>query len=253
VWGGVGILLLIAFVLIEATSRSPLVPLSVFSIRSVASANLAMFLVASGSTAMLYFITLYLQLIVKYSPFQAGLGFLPFTLAVGLGAGASSQLVKRVDARIVASLGLVLGAGGLLWLTQTSVTSTYWATLLGPMVVMSVGVALAFVPLTLIATSHAGAGDAGLASGLLQTAQRVGGSLGLAVLVTRSTSQTSAYLRDHPLNESGALVSGFHAGYLGGAAFLAAAALVVVLFIRRADVADLGGLSTEAMVGVSDN
>lgn len=118
---------------------------------------------------------------------------------------------------------------------------------------MSVGVALAFVPLTLIATSHAGPGDAGLASGLLQTSQRVGGSLGLAVLVTLSTSQTTAYLRGHPLNESGALVSGFHAGYLGGAAFLAAAAIVVALFIRRADVAELRGLSTEAMMGVSDN
>jgi hypothetical protein len=227
--------------------------LSFFRVRPVSSANLAMVLIAAGTSAIFFFLTLYMQQVLRYSPFQTGLAFLPFPIAIGAGAGIASTVVKRIDARIVGCSGLVMAAFGLLWLTQTSQQSGYAASLLGPMVVTSVGVALAWVPLTLIATGHVGAGDLGLASGLLQTSQRVGGTLGLALLVTLSSSQTTAYLRDHPLNESGALVSGFHAGYLGGAAFLGAAALVVALFIRRSDVTDLGSLSTEAMVGVDED
>jgi EmrB/QacA subfamily drug resistance transporter len=249
-WGGVGIILVAAFLVIENRAQSPLVPLSIFRVRPVSSANLAMLLIAGGTSVIFFFLTLYMQQVLRYSPFQTGLAFLPFPVAIGAGAGIASTLVKRVDARALACSGLLVGALGLLWLTQTSLQTGYATSLFGPMVVTSVGVALAWIPLTLIATGHVGAGDIGLASGLLQTSQRVGGTLGLALLVTLSTSQTTAYLRDHPLNASGALVSGFHAGYLGGAAFLAAAAIVVALFIRRSDVADLGGLSAEAMVGV---
>jgi predicted MFS family arabinose efflux permease len=252
VWGGTGILLLAVFVVIESRSRFPLVPLSIFRVRPVSSANLAMFLIAGGTSVIFFFLTLYMQQVLRYSPFQTGLAFLPFPIAIGAGAGIASTVVKRVDARVVACSGLLVAALGLLWLTQTSPQTGYLASLVGPMIVTSVGVALAWVPLTLIATGHVGAGDLGLASGLLQTSQRVGGTLGLALLVTLSTSWTAAYLGDHPLDGSGALMSGFHAGYLGGAAFLAAAAIVVALFIRRADVADLGGLSTEAMVGVDE-
>jgi hypothetical protein len=248
--GIVGILLLAAFLVIENRVPSPLVPLSILRVRPVSGANLAMVLIAGGTTVNFFFLTLYMQHALRDSPFQTGLAFLPIPIAIGAGAGIASTVVKRIDARVVASSGLLLAAFGPLWLTQTSQQTGYAASLLGPMLFTSVGVALAWVPLTLIATGHVGAGDIGLTSGLLQTSQRVGGTLGLALLVTLSTSQTSAYLRDHPLNEPGALVSGFHAGYLGGAAFLGAAALVVALFIRRSDVADLGGLSTEAMVGV---
>jgi EmrB/QacA subfamily drug resistance transporter len=253
VWGGIGTLLLAVFVVIESRSRHPLVPLSIFRVRPVSSANLAMFLIAGGTSVMFYYLTLYMQQALRYEPFRAGLAFLPVPIAIAAGAGLASMVIKRTDARVVACFGLVLAAFGLLWLTQTSLQSGYAGSLLGPMIVMSVGVALAWVPLTLIAMSHIGAGDAGLASGLLQTSQRVGGTLGLALLVTLSTSQTTTYLRDHPLDPSGALVSGFHAGYLGGAAFIIAAAIVVALFIRRPDVAELGGLSTEAMVGISDD
>jgi EmrB/QacA subfamily drug resistance transporter len=251
-WGGIGIVLLAAFVLIESRSQAPIVPLSTFRIRSVSAANLAMLLISGAGFAMLYFLTLFMQQVMGFTPFQAGLAFLPLAVSILIGAGLASQLVRWIDPRILACVGLVLAAVGFLALTRIEVGGGYADTILLPLVVNSVGISLAFVPLTLIATTNVDAGDAGLASGLLNTSQRIGGSLGLAVLATLATAQASSSASGHPLDPA-ALVTGFHAAFVGGAVLVLMAAVLVAVFIRQQDVATMrerGQPGLEATLGV---
>ena len=259
IWGGLVIVLLAAFVLIESRSQAPIVPLSTFRIRSIAGANLAMLLISGGAFAMLYFLTLDLQQVMGFTPFKAGLAFLPLAVSILLGAGLASQLVRWIDPRILACVGLVLAAVGFLALTRTDVDSGYADTILLPLVLHSVGISLALVPLTLIATTNVDAGDAGRASGLLNTSQRVGGSLGLAVLATLATARASSDARGHPRLGTGwpvdpaALVSGFHTAYVGGAVLVLMAAMIVAVFIRGQEVATMrerGQPGLEATLGV---
>src|SRR5207302_4594815 len=119
-----------------------------------------------------------------YSPLRAGLAFLPVTACIILGAGLSQQFIKRAGVRAVASVGMLLAAVGLVLLSRVPVDGTYVANLLPGLLTMAMGIGLTFVPITLIATTNVDAEDAGLASGLLNTAQMVGGALGLAVLAT---------------------------------------------------------------------
>ena len=166
-------------------------PLSIFRVRTIRAANVAMFLLAAGIFAMFYFNSLYMQRVLGYSPLEAGLGSLPFTLGIMVGAGAAQQLVARVGAREAGLMGVVLAVVGLLLFLRLEPDSTYLSGLLWPIVIVSVGMGLAFVPVTLIATAGVGEQTAGLASGLFNTSQQIGGALGLAVLATLAASETS--------------------------------------------------------------
>jgi EmrB/QacA subfamily drug resistance transporter len=243
-WGsprtiGLGLLafvLLAAFVAIEKRSKAPLIRLDIFRLRSLSASNVAMLFVASGLFSMFYFDGIYLQEIRHYSPLQAGLAFLPFTAGIVIGAGASQQFIKRVGIRAVVFTGLTLGTLGLLYFTQLTTGSTYVLDVFPSVIVMSIGMGMTFVPLTLLATTNIASDDAGLASGLFNTSQQVGGALGLAVLSTLATSRTSHLLSEgtHPAS---ALTLGFHVAFAGSALLLAAAIVVLAVFIRRSDVA----------------
>jgi EmrB/QacA subfamily drug resistance transporter len=253
-FGGLAVALLVAFVLIEQRSSEPLVPLGVFRIPTIRAANAAMFFVASGLFAMFYFNTLYMQRVLDYSPLEAGLASLPFTAGIMIGATLAQQLVGRIGAREVSLLGIVIGTVGLLLFLRIEPGATYLNALLAPMVVVSVGMGLTFVPVTLIATSGIGHEEAGLASGLFNTSQQVGGALGLAVLATLATSRTTNTIEDlgHPPNaadQAQALVNGFHAAFLGGAIVVGAAGILLLLLLRRKDVEAVGAGET-APVGV---
>ena len=174
--------LLVAFVVIESRSVEPLVRLSIFSVRTVRGANVAMFVVACGLFAMFFFNTLYVQRVLGYTPLESGLAFLPFTLGIIIGAGLSQPLVPKLGAREVPFIGSLFGAVGLLLFLRLTPDSTYLADLLPGIMLTSIGMGLVFVPITLIATSGVPADDAGLASGLFNTSQQIGGALGLAVL-----------------------------------------------------------------------
>ncbi len=235
---GFGVLavgLLGSFLWVESRSTEPLVRLSIFAKRTIRSANLVMLIVASGLFAMFYFNSLYVQNVLGYSPIKAGAAFVPFTVGIVIGAGLSQTLVRRIGLRSVGIVGMVLGTIGMLLFLRLGVDGTYVADLLPGIALVSIGMGLTFVPVTLIATSGISSGDAGLASGLLNTSQQVGGALGLAILSTLAGSRTSGALADG-VQQGQAAVEGFHVAYIAGAAFLAAGAVLLSVMLKRSDV-----------------
>jgi EmrB/QacA subfamily drug resistance transporter len=243
--GGISLLLLAVFLVIERRSIEPLVRLSIFRVRTVRAANVAMFFVAAGLFAMFFFNTLYLQRVLGYSPLEAGLAFLPFTGGIIIGAGLSQALVARVGARELPLIGMTMAIAGMLLFVRLQPGGEYLADFLPGVMLASIGMGLTFVPVTLIATSGIPDSDAGLASGLYNTSQQIGGALGLAVLSTLSVNATDDTLASvggepTPDQQAQALVDGFHVAYLGSALLIAAAAVLLLLLLRRQDVVAVG-------------
>ncbi len=237
--------LLVAFVVIERRSAEPLVRLSIFRVRTVRAANVVMFLVAAGLFAMFYFNTLYLQRVLGYSALEAGLAFLPFTAGIIIGAGLSQSLVPKLGAREVPLIGMPMAVAGLLLFMRLQPDGSYVTDLLPGIMLASIGMGLTFVPITLIATSGIPADDAGLASGLYNTSQQVGGALGLAILATLAVDATQETLtglgrQPQPADEAQALVDGFHVAYLGSALMIAGGFFALLFLLRRQDVVAVG-------------
>ena len=233
--------LLVSFLVIESRSAEPLVRLSIFSVKTVRGANAAMFLVACGLFAMFFFNTLYVQRVLGYSALEAGLAFLPFTAGIIIGAGLSQRLLPAIGARETPLLGLALATAGLLLFLRLTPNGEYLTDLLPGIMLASIGMGLTFVPLTLVATSGVPHGDAGLASGIFNTSQQIGGALGLALLSTIATSRTTGVIEDlgrrpTEADSASALVDGFHLAWGGTAIFLAAGAGLLLLLLRRRDV-----------------
>ena len=233
--GLAALVLLAAFVVIELRSKAPLIRLGILRLRSLSASNVAMLLVASGLFSMFYFAGIYLQEIRHYGPLKAGLAFVPFTAGIVIGAGASQALIKRIGIRNVVTIGLILGTFGMLYFIELSTTSGYLTHVFPSIAVMSIGMGMTFVPLTLLATTNIDAADAGLASGLFNTSQQVGGALGLAVLSTLANSHTSHLLHDG-VDTPSAVTRGYHVAFGGSAVLLAASIAIILLLIRRKDV-----------------
>ena len=250
------IALLGAFVVIEQRSAEPLVRLSIFRVRTVRAANVVMFLVAAGLFAMFYFNTLYLQRVLGYSALEAGLAFLPFTAGIIIGAGLSQSLVPKLGAREVPLIGMPMAVVGLLLFMRLQPDGSYVTDLLPGIMLASIGMGLTFVPITLIATSGIPADDAGLASGLYNTSQQIGGALGLAILATLSVEATQDTLSGlggapQPADEAQALVDGFHVAYLGSAALVAGGFFALLFLLSRRDVVAVG--EGEAAIGTASS
>jgi EmrB/QacA subfamily drug resistance transporter len=243
-FGAVGLGLLAAFVVIEQRSAEPLVRLSIFATRTIRTANTVMLLVVAGMFAMFYFNSLYVQIVLRYTPIEAGLAFLPVTLGIVIGAGLSQVLVKMLGLKTVGLIGLSLATVSMLLFLRLDLGGSYLTDLLPGLMVMSIGMGLTFVPMTLIATSGVAEADAGLASGLLNTSQQVGGALGLAVLSTLASSATTNAIAalgapPSPEQQLSALVEGFHLAFAGGAVLMATGAVLLALMLRRSDVAEI--------------
>jgi EmrB/QacA subfamily drug resistance transporter len=227
--------LLVAFVAVELRAKAPLVRLSIFRIRSLLTANVAMFLAMSGMFAMFFFNTLYIQRVLGYGPLEAGLAFLPFTAGIMLSASIASQFAPRIGVRPVAAAGFLLTAAGLVLLTQLPVHGSYAANVLPAILLSALGMGAVFMPLTLIATTGLADADQGLASGLFNTSQQIGGALGLAVLSTLATSKTTAATGSPAHN----LVVGFHWAFGAGAIVILAALAIMVALLRKRHVAQI--------------
>jgi EmrB/QacA subfamily drug resistance transporter len=231
--GAVAIVLLVSFVAIERRSRAPLMRLGIFRIRALAVADTVLLLVASGMFGMFFFASLYVQEILGYSPLRAGLAFLPVTAGIMIGAGLAQPLIRRFGVRNVSVAGITIATAGMLVMTQLPVHGSYVGNLLVGLLPMSLGMGLTFVPITLLGTSGVRGEDAGLASGLFNTAQQVGGSLGLAILSTLAATQTTSLLHAHRSSAIAARVSGYHVAFLGAAIMLAGGAVLLAFALRR--------------------
>jgi predicted MFS family arabinose efflux permease len=226
-----------AFVLIERRHEDPLVPLGIFKIRSLAAADATMLVLAAGLFGMFFFCTLYLQQVLGYSALKTGLVYMPFSVMLIGGSAVASRLVDRFTPKPVLVTGLLASTVGFALLTRVSGHGDDYAShVLPAIIVLGAGLGLSFVPITIAATNGVSASESGLASGLLNTTQQVGGSLGLAILSSVSTSRvTSALNGGSPL--SAALTHGFKGAFIAGAV-LCAIGLVVALALlpgRRRD------------------
>jgi EmrB/QacA subfamily drug resistance transporter len=238
--GAAALVLLGAFVAIERRSAAPLMRLGIFRIRALAVADTVLLLVASGMFGMFFFASLYVQEILGYSPLRAGLAFLPVTVGIMIGAGLAQQLIRRIGVRNVGAIGVTIASAGMLVLTQLPVHGTYAGDLLVGLMPISLGLGLAFVPITLLGTSGVKGEDSGLASGLFNTAQQVGGSLGLAILSTLAASQTTSVL--HGTSTAAvfaARVSGYHVAFLAAGVMLAIGAGLLTFGLRRRDIREV--------------
>src|SRR3984885_7656888 len=243
------LVLLAIFVAIERRSVAPLIRLSIFRMRTLSVANAVLLLVASGLFGMFFFASLYVQEILGYGPPPAGLAFLPVTFGIAIGAGLAQQLIRRIGVRNVGLLGIILATAGMLVLARVPAHGRYGGDFPPGPSPMSIGMGLAFVPITLLATGGVTGNDSGLASGLFNTSQQVGGSLGLAILSTLAASKTTSVLNGLHGSASAAAnvaarVSGYHVAFLAAAVMLGAGALILGLVLRPRD---LEGLNLEEL------
>jgi EmrB/QacA subfamily drug resistance transporter len=224
--------LLVAFLVIEARVRSPLVPLRLFRLRNIAVSNAVGVLWAGAMFAWFFLTALYLQLVLGYSPLQVGLAFLPGNVVMGvLSIGLSAKLVLRFGIRPPLTAGLLLASLGLLLLARAPVDGTFALDVLPSMILLGVGAGTAFNPVLLAAMGDVEPTEAGLASGLVNTSFMLGGALGLAVLASLAASRTDALLADGE-SQAAALTGGYNAAFFVGAIFAATAAALGALFLR---------------------
>ncbi len=228
--------LIAAFVAIELRSKAPIMPLGIFRNRSVASADAVGLLIGASLFSMFFFISLYLQQVLGKSALDTGLGYLPLAFSIILSAGAASQLVERVGTKPVLATGMGFIAVGLLLFTRVSADGSFAGDVLLPSIIVAIGLGLSFVSITITAVAGVTADEAGLASGLINTAQQVGGALGLAILSTVASSRTSHVLADGPHGAGAArnaLTEGFQSAFAVGAGFAILGLILTLLVIPR--------------------
>jgi len=248
---GIALALIGAFVAIERRSRAPLVRLGIFGTRTLSVGNAVLFVVTGGMFAVFFFETLYVQGILHLSPVQAGLGFLPLTAAIIGASAVAQQVIARFGVRAVAITGMTVGALGLMLMSRAPVGGTYLADVLPGLVVMGLGLGFTFVPVTLIATTNVAHEDAGLASGLFNTSQQIGGALGLAILSTIATNRTADHLSalghvPSPADMADAIVTGYNAGFIAGAGMLLLGVVMSAAFLRNRDLGAINQMSPDA-------
>ncbi|WP_329378153.1 MFS transporter [Streptomyces sp. NBC_01351] len=270
---GAALVLLTLFILNERRSPQPITPLHMFADRNRAGTYGIMLMLACAIFGMFFFLTLFVQIVLGFSPLMAGLAFLPVSAVVAVGAAITSQLLPKYGPKPFMVAGALCSAAGLAWLTQTDVHSTYLGSILGPLLLFGLGMGLQFVSLTLMALSNVPDRESGAASGLLNSMQQVGGSLGLSILVTvfgtasrnEAKDQAPGFLRSanpeqlayfqrtgqypKPWSDQ-VLTSGISAAFVVAALFTLVGALIALLVIqvRPSDLERLQGNHTQTKV-----
>jgi EmrB/QacA subfamily drug resistance transporter len=228
--------LMAVFVMIERRTEAPLVPLSIFRNRSLSASNVVAVILGASIFSMFYFLSLYMQQVLGYSALKTGLGYLSIAGAIIVAAWIAQTLVAKFGVRLVLATGMLLAAGGILYFSQIPVHGSYLGTLLPGFLLAGVGLGLSFVPVTIGAVSGVPPEEAGVASGLINTTQQVGGALGVAVLSTIAVSVTTSFLatRGHGRQVAlTALTHGFSAAFWYGALLAAIGAVVAVFGLAK--------------------
>jgi EmrB/QacA subfamily drug resistance transporter len=225
-----GVVLVAAFLWIESRHRHPLVPLRLFRSRPLSGANLIMILIGAVMFSLFFFLSQYLQDVQGYSPLRTGFAFLPMPLAIIIGTQLSSRLVDRLGARPLLIVGPLISAAGLLLLSRLHTNSSYALHIGLPGAIITFGIGMSFVPVTLSAVGGVGRRDAGLASGLINTTRQIGGSVGLAALLTIAASRTHAVAGSGPLV---AQTEGYTRAFAVSSLLLVAAAVVALVVLPR--------------------
>jgi EmrB/QacA subfamily drug resistance transporter len=238
IWFVLAAVLLVAFFVVEARHPNPLLPLRILLERNRGGSYLIMLIVGIGMFAMFLFLGLYLQVVRGYTPIAAGFAFLPFSAGIVVGAGIASQLVPRLGPRPVLVPGLLASAVALVWMSRLTVDSSYVGHLLPAMLIMSVGMAFVFIPIATTALHGIGHEDAGVGSALINTAQQIGGSVGVALLNTVAVIATTSFLTEHAADGPGALPEALTAGYTR--AFLVGAVINVVAAVLALVLINIG-------------
>jgi EmrB/QacA subfamily drug resistance transporter len=218
---------LAAFIAIELRRRDPLFPFSIFRVQGLAAANATQMIAFAAFVSVFYFLTLYMQNVVGFSPIRSGSAYLPVTAGIIVAAGISSRLFARTGTRPVIVAGALIAAAGVWYLSRIPVHGTYPASLLPGLVIMAIGLGAVLVAVTTAASAGVPADKAGLAAGLLNASQQLGTALGLAIFSAIATARTSALLAAHAPRDT-ALTAGFHRALLACAIFLLAAAVIAL-------------------------
>jgi predicted MFS family arabinose efflux permease len=224
---GASAVLLGIFVALQARRRNPLLPLRLLADRNRSGAYVTVFFIGAGLMGTFYLATLFMQQVMQFGPLRAGAAALPFGAGIVVASGVASTLVEKLSPRQLAVPGLILAAGGMLWLSRLEADAGYWSDLMVPLFLTSAGLGLAFVPMTLTVVHGVDEREVGVASAVMNTAQQLGAALGLAILTTVATSAATD-------NTPEALAQGY------SGAFAAAAVLLVVAAAITAVVVDAG-------------
>ena len=228
--------LLAAFLVVETRVEAPLMPLRIFRLKTLAGANAVGLLLGGSFFAFIFIGTLYMQQVLGYSALKAGLAWLAATLTSVAFAGLAQALVTRGSAKLVMAAGMAMIGGGVLWATQVPVHGHFWANLAGPFLITGVGTAFAFIPVSIAALAGVAEHEAGLASGLLNTSQQLGGAIGVAVASTIAASRVTTLLHQGA-GQAAALAGGFDWAFWACGVIGLAAVPVTFLLVRRNELA----------------
>jgi EmrB/QacA subfamily drug resistance transporter len=241
------------FVAIELRAKAPVLPFSIFRNRSLTGANIVGLLLGASIFSMFFLLSLYMQQVLGYSALKAGLAYLLVAGVIILAAGASQALVTRIGVRTVLIAGMALTIAGLLWFSQVSVGGSYQVNLVPGFILAGLGLGFSFVPVqiaSLVGVSH---DEAGIASGLINTSQQVGGALGVAILSTITFTRVDSYMTSHGNNPAlfpNALVDGFNVAFLAGAGLALIGLIATLLYIPKVTPQDVAEAAPEAAPAV---
>ena len=244
-------MLLIGFIVNESVAKHPLMPLSIFRIRNVSAANLMQLPITAGMFSMFFFLSLYIQMVLGYSPVMSGLCYLPITLVIGITAPNAAKLIGKIGFKPLLIVAPLLMAAGLTYLSRIPVDGTYWVDVFPGLALMALGMGLSFVSVTIAATSGVPGNESGLASGILNTSQQIGGALGLAILSGVAASSAKDFFMSNTAHDAAgkiaATVHGYHSAFHVGIAFALAASIIALVAIRNQRHHDDGATASAAL------
>jgi EmrB/QacA subfamily drug resistance transporter len=228
---GASAVLMAAFVLIERRVKAPMLPLGIFRNRTLTGANVVGFMLGAAIFSMFFFLSLYMQQVLGYSALKTGFAYLLVAIVIIISAGASQALVTRFGIKSILAIGMALTTLGILWFTMVSVDGSYVVDLVPGFILAGVGLGFSFVPDSIAALTGVHNEEAGIASGLINTSQQIGGALGVALLLTVATSRTTT-LAGEGESQAESVVGGFHYAFVVGAGLALLGLLATLLLIR---------------------